>query len=213
MRKFLLLSFIVVLSLGCKEENKVVISTEYGEMTVQLFDSTPKHKKNFLKLTKSGFYDGLLFHRVINGFMIQGGDAESRNAKQGVVLGGGDIGYTIDAEIGIPHFKGMLAAARKADNVNPSKASSGSQFYIVQGRRMSKEILDLMENQKGIKYSAAQRDKYIRLGGAPDLDQEYTVFGEVIEGLDVIDKIAAASTDPQDRPLKNIPMKIRVAKQ
>ncbi|MEZ4909362.1 MAG: peptidylprolyl isomerase [Saprospiraceae bacterium] len=193
---------------GCKEDNIVVISTEFGDMTIQLFDSTPKHTTNFKKLVKEGYYNDLLFHRVINSFMIQGGDPNSRNADANTHLGNGGPEYTIDAEIGIPHFKGMVAAARLGDSVNPSKASSGSQFYIVHGRKMSDELLNMVEQQKKIKYTQAQREKYLRLGGTPDLDGEYTVFGEVIKGLEVIDKIAAVKTNDNSRPIVDVKMKI-----
>ncbi|MCE2790493.1 MAG: peptidylprolyl isomerase [Saprospiraceae bacterium] len=210
MKKLIQLSLIVLVLLGCesRQVNEVTIETQYGNMRVRLLDSTPQHKANFLKLVNEGFYDDLLFHRVIKGFMIQGGDPESKVAPMMKPLGMGGPDYTIPAEIGAPHFKGMLAAARRGDEVNPEKASSGSQFYIVQGNALTAQDLDMYEVAKKLKYSPAQREKYLRLGGAPSLDGDYTVFGEIVEGLEVIDKIAAAETGPMDRPVKDIRMKI-----
>ncbi len=192
-----------------RQGNEVVIETEYGNMKVRLLDSTPQHKANFLKLVSEGFYNDLLFHRVIKGFMIQGGDPTSKDAPQGQPLGMGGPDYTIPAEIGTPHFKGMLAMARKGDEVNPEKASSGSQFYIVHGTAVTEQDLVMYETAKNITYSPAQREKYLKLGGAPALDNEYTVFGEVVEGIEIIDKIAAMETGPMDRPVKDIRMKIK----
>jgi peptidyl-prolyl cis-trans isomerase B (cyclophilin B) len=189
----------------------VVIETEYGDMKAELYDSTPKHKENFIKLVKEGFYDDLLFHRVMNGFMAQGGDPQSRGAAPGVQLGAGSPGYTLEAEIGAPHFKGALAAARQGDAFNPEKRSNGSQFYVVQGSLQSDAQINSWEQRKGIQYNEAQREKYRTIGGRPDLDVEYTVFGEVVEGIEVIDKICAVQTDPKDRPVQDIKMKIRIA--
>jgi cyclophilin family peptidyl-prolyl cis-trans isomerase len=162
---------------------KFVIHTEYGDMKGVLYNETPKHRDNFVKLAKSKYYDGLLFHRVIMGFMIQGGDPDSKNAQPGQQLGSGGPGYTIPAEItaSLTHKRGALAAARQGDQVNPIKASSGSQFYIVQP-------------EKGVHF----------------LDMNYTVFGEVTEGLDVVDKIANAAKDRNDRPLKDIKMTVKI---
>ncbi|RMG81729.1 MAG: PKD domain-containing protein [Bacteroidetes bacterium] len=192
----------------------VEIETDYGNMTVLLYNDTPKHRDNFIKLVEEGFYDGLLFHRVIEGFMIQGGDPNSRNAKPGQPLGAGGPGYTIPAEFSdtLIHVKGALAAARQGDQVNPEKRSSGSQFYIVQGRPLSEEELAIIGNRKGIRYTKDQREAYMTLGGTPFLDREYTVFGRVIKGLEVIDKIAAVKTDHSDRPQQDIRMKMRVIK-
>jgi len=186
----------------------VEIETTLGTMKAVLYDATPQHRDNFLKLAEEGFYDDLLFHRVINGFMIQGGDPQSRNASPKQRLGTGGPGYQIPAEFvdTLVHIKGALAAAH---NNNPQKKSSGSQFYIVQGRKLSNSQLDLMEAQKDIHYSAKQREIYTTQGGTPQLDQGYTVFGQVIEGLDVLDKIAATATAPGDRPKMDIKMKIR----
>lgn len=207
--KYFFSLLICLFLLSCSNENHVSITTEYGTMKVQLFDSTPKHKENFKKLVKEGFYNGLLFHRVIKGFMIQGGDPESRGAALDKPLGSGGPGYTIPAEIGTPHFKGMLSAARLGNEVNPSKESSGSQFFIVHGGPVTDADLDAMEHAKGIKYSPSQREKYKKLGGTPMLDGDYTVFGEVISGLDVIDKIADVPKDSRDRPTSDVKMSIK----
>lgn len=189
--------------------NLISIETSYGTMKVKLYDSTPKHKANFIKLVNEGFYNDLLFHRVINKFMLQGGDPQSKNAPSGQLLGGGGPNYLIDAEIGAKHFKGALAAARTGDNVNPQKKSSGSQFYIVQGEKINSAQLSMIAAQKGIKYTQEEIDKYANIGGAPFLDGDYTVFGEVVEGLDVIDKIALVQVDQNNRPLSDIKMKVK----
>ena len=204
----LLLCTVFIMSCNNDSVSYVTIKTEYGNIKVELYNSTPIHKKNFLKLVKEGYYKDLLFHRVMNEFMIQGGDPNSRDAKPGQRLGNGGPDYKLDAEFGAPHFKGCLAAARQPDNVNPKKQSSGSQFYLVHGKVLSDAELDFFENQKGIKYNAAQREKYKTIGGTPGLDNEYTVFGEVVEGLEVIDKIAQEQVDQANRPLKDIRMDI-----
>lgn len=244
-------------------ERMVLISTEFGDMKLKLYNETPKSRDNFIKLVEEGFYDSLLFHRVIEGFMIQGGDPESKHAAPGVMLGNGDVGYTIPAEFhdSLYHKKGALCAARTE---NPEKAGSACQFYIVQGKQITDEEMDRYEqninngsrmqtafqqiindpanaelkatfvrlqqtNQrdslntliqntiqpminakvKPFHYSRTQRDTYRRFGGTPMLDQNYTVFGEVVEGLDVIDKIAAVKTS-SDRPLTDIHMKMKM---
>jgi peptidyl-prolyl cis-trans isomerase B (cyclophilin B) len=189
----------------------VEIETNYGTMVVHLYDDTPKHRDNFVKLAEEGFYDDLLFHRVINGFMIQGGDPKSRGADAKTRLGSGGPGYQIPAEFvdTLAHVKGALAAARTN---NPEKKSSGSQFYIVDGKPVKEQQIAMMESQKGIRYTPEQREIYAKQGGTPFLDQEYTVFGQVIEGLDVIDKIAEVKTAPGDRPKEDVWMKIRVIK-
>ena len=190
----------------------VEIETSLGKMTAILYDQTPLHRDNFLKLVGQGFYDSLLFHRVINNFMIQGGDPNSRGAKPGQQLGNGGPGYTVPAEFNpsLVHTKGALAAARMSDAVNPTKSSSGSQFYIVHGRPVDERTLNQMESSKGIHYSKEVKDKYARLGGTPFLDMEYTVFGEIISGFEVLDAIAATPTNPGDRPKEDVKMKIRV---
>lgn len=206
----LLILTLAILSACNSGPTYAVIETEFGNMKVELYDSTPIHKENFIKLAKEGFYDDLLFHRVIKGFMIQGGDPKSRGAEPSARLGGGGPGYTIEAEIGSPHFKGTLAAARTGNASNPEKRSSGSQFYVVQGSPQSEAQLASTAKRKGITYTDSQRKKYAEVGGRPDLDMEYTVFGEVVEGMDVIDKLAAVETAPGDRPLKDVKMKIRI---
>jgi cyclophilin family peptidyl-prolyl cis-trans isomerase len=208
MRTILFTVFLAFNLLSCKEKGTYIIDTDHGKMTVKLLESTPQHKANFEKLVSENFYDHLLFHRVISGFMIQGGDPESKNAPSSAPLGSGGLDYLIPAEIGTPHFRGMLAAARQGDAVNPEKKSSACQFYIVQGQTVTDQELDAIEASKGFKYSAAQREKYKKLGGTPMLDGDYTVFGEVIEGLDVIDKIANVEKDNRDRPVKDVKMKI-----
>ena len=246
------------------KERMVLITTDYGDMKVKLYNETPLSRDNFIKLVQDGFYDSLLFHRVINGFMIQGGDPQSKNAAPGVMLGNGDVGYTIPAEFNdsLFHKKGALCAARTE---NPEKAGSGCQFYIAQGKKISDAELDQFEqsinngsrmqmafqqcindpanaalretfvrlqqtNQrdslnaliqtiiqpminarmKPFKYSEAQREIYKTVGGIPQLDQGYTVFGEVVEGFDVIDKIAAVQTGQGDRPVKDVRMKMKM---
>ncbi|HQU57786.1 MAG: peptidylprolyl isomerase [Phaeodactylibacter sp.] len=200
----------MIWSCGKQGPTYAVIKTDLGEMKVQLYDETPLHRDNFIKLAKEGYYDGLLFHRVIRGFMIQGGDPDSRDAVPGQPLGNGGPGYTLPAEFGQLHIKGALAAARLADGVNPQKESSGSQFYIVQGQPINKEILDQVQQQLGITYTPEQIQEYLEKGGYPPLDGDYTVFGRVVEGLDVIDKIAAESTSPDNRPVRDIHMTVQI---
>jgi len=177
-------------------------------MTILLYDETPKHRDNFIKLVKDGFYNGTLFHRVIRDFMIQGGDPESKGAAPKQRLGTGGPGYTIEAEFRpeFIHKKGALSAARQGDQVNPEKRSSGSQFYIVQGKKATADELNRISSQTGAFYTADQIKTYQQIGGTPFLDNQYTVFGEVIEGLDVIDKIAAVKTRPGDRPVEDLEM-------
>jgi cyclophilin family peptidyl-prolyl cis-trans isomerase len=245
----------------------ILITTSYGNMKIKLFEETPLHKKNFIKLVKQGFYDSLLFHRVINSFMIQGGDPDSKRANDTILLGNGDVGYWIPAEFTpkIYHKKGMLAAAREGDDVNPKKESSGCQFYIVMGKkydslalqkaeiRVNREVITKINylvgfggKSAGLKayynrlytqgkndslsfavkqltdsvskaeyaktkhysWNTEQKKIYSTVGGTPHLDNNYTIFGEVVEGLDVIDKIAAVKTNKNDRPKENIRMKI-----
>ncbi len=197
------------LLINSPEKCYVEIQTEYGNMLILLHDSTPQHRDNFIKLVEEGYYDDLLFHRVIQGFMIQGGDPTSRNAKPNDRIGSGGPGYQIPAEFvdSLIHIKGALAAAR---NNNPAKKSSGSQFYIVQGRKVTERELNLVEARQDFNYSSSQKEAYLDQGGAPQLDRAYTVFGMVIEGMEVIDKIAAVRTNPADRPVKDVKMKMRV---
>jgi len=225
MKKLFILGINLFLVIACiaqkdstikKKDRKrdVLIQTTMGDIVIRLSDSTPLHRDNFLKLVKVGYYDSLLFHRVIQNFMIQGGDPNSKHASPGIPLGNGGPNYKIPAEFRTTlfHKKGVIAAAR--DN-NPEKASSGSQFYIVQGKKFTEGGLDSLETMRlnGRKIPVAQREVYKSIGGTPHLDQGYTVFGEVIKGLDVLDKIASAETiknptrDPQiagDRPVQDI---------
>ena len=207
-----------LLSLTTKKKEKetlVLIKTSYGDIKIKLYNETPLHRDNFIKLVNESYYNGTLFHRVINGFMIQGGDPDSKNAKPGQMLGNGGPAYTIPAEFDttLSHKKGALAAARMGDNVNPKKESSGSQFYVVQGKVYKNEDLDMLEKRMKIHFSAEQRKAYTTIGGTPMLDQNYTVFGEVVEGLDVIDKIAAVKTAPGDRPIEDVKMEITIVKK
>ncbi len=189
----------------------VELYTTAGIIVLRLYDSTPLHRDNFLKLVKSHYYDSVLFHRVIKNFMIQSGDPESKRAVPGQPLGNGGPGYRVPAEFRATlfHKKGVLAAARMGDDVNPEKQSSASQFYIVQGRPFNDRELDSIEvvRLKGYKLPAAHREVYKTLGGTPQLDQNYTVFGEVVSGLDVVDSIAGTATSKgpdKDRPLQDI---------
>jgi peptidyl-prolyl cis-trans isomerase B (cyclophilin B) len=190
----------------------VKIETTYGDIVVKLYNETPKHRDNFLKLVKEGTYDGVLFHRVIQNFMIQGGDPNSRNAKKGEMLGNGELGYTLPAEFvpSLYHKKGALAAARQADQVNPEKRSSSCQFYIVQGEKWDAEKLKRVETSMGKSFTKEQAEVYATLGGTPFLDGDYTVFGEVVEGLEVVDKIAAVACGPMNRPLEDVKMKMTI---
>jgi len=193
----------------------ISMETNYGAMTIRLYDGTPKHRDNFIKLAEQGYFDGLLFHRVIDGFMIQGGDPNSKNAKPGARLGSGGPGYTVPAEFTeeYAHVKGALAAARTGGPSNPKKASSGSQFYIVHGQKATEDVIESMETRKGIKYTEEAKAAYINNGGTPFLDQDYTVFGIVEKGLDIVDKIAGVETDGSDRPKKDVKItKVRVIK-
>ncbi|TFF40402.1 peptidylprolyl isomerase [Mucilaginibacter psychrotolerans] len=195
----------------------VRIRTSYGDCIIRLYNQTPLHRDNFIKLAKQGFYNGTLFHRVIQNFMIQGGDPDSRDTsktKPGAELGNGDVKYTIPAEFrdSLFHKRGVLAAARED---NPKKASSGCQFYIVEGKRFTPGKLDTLEmtRLKGRKIPAWQRDFYTTVGGSPHLDQNYTVYGEVVTGIDMVDLIAAVKKDARDRPLVNVPMTVEVLKK
>lgn len=200
------------------DRKRVSIETNLGTMVVELYDETPQHRDNFLKLVEEGFYEDLLWHRVIGGFMAQGGDPQSRNAESGVRLGNGGPGYTIPAEIDpqFIHVKGALAAARQGDQVNPERRSSGSQFYIVQGRDVSAQSLQGMVRNiaqatgQPFSYTPDQIAAYQELGGTPHLDMQYTVFGRVIEGLDVLDAICAAQVTRSNRPLEDITMRMKV---
>ncbi|MDI9592964.1 MAG: peptidylprolyl isomerase [Bacteroidales bacterium] len=191
---------------------KVIISTSLGSMTAILYNETPIHRDNFIKLAKEGYYDGTLFHRVIKNFMVQGGDPDSRNAKPDQHLGVGGPDYTLQAEFRpeFIHKKGALAAARKGDQTNPEKRSSGSQFYIVQGEKVNQAELSNFAARGGITYSPDQIKIYKSIGGTPFLDQQYTVFGEVIDGFEVIDKIANVQTGANNRPVKDLKMTVKL---
>lgn len=273
MKKILIIMFIPVFLFSCKSEesdsrkeeqtvsyeemlksNLVLIETEFGNMKIRLYDKTPKHKENFIKLAADSFYNELLFHRVINEFMIQGGDPDSKNAAPGIKLGDGGPGYQIPAEFNdsLFHKKGVIAAAREGDQLNPEKKSSGSQFYIVQGKVFTDEELDNLEIQQSIgpyinthpelqdivtqlqmqndkagldqfvediqnkkdfeiiKIPDFKRKAYKKIGGTPFLDNNYTVFGEVVEGLEVLDKIAVVVTGPNNRPVNDVKMTVKV---
>lgn len=256
----LLLTLIVMADCSSAKKNTdtlIRLETNYGNITLRLYPETKQHRTNFIKLIKSGFYNGLLFHRVIRDFMIQAGDPKSKNAHEGTLLGNGDVGYTIPAEFIYPkyfHKRGSLAAAREADNLNPQKASSGCQFYIVVGQVFTNDQLDELEQSlkekietsmfqqiatakkneimqlnkehnklkidelrdsivKAIaenlarhpqyKYTEEQRKAYSTIGGSPHLDGDYTVFGEVTDGMDVVEKISKLETDANDRPVKD----------
>ncbi|MBR4536792.1 MAG: peptidylprolyl isomerase [Bacteroidales bacterium] len=185
---------------------KVLLKTSMGDIVIALYDETPLHKENFIKLVNDKYYDGVLFHRIIQNFMIQTGDPESKTAKPGQMLGNGGPGYTIPAEFvpGLYHKRGAVAAARMGDNVNPKKESSGSQFYIVDGRVFSTNDLNRVIQMTGKTYSMDQIKDYTSIGGAPHLDGDYTVFGEVVSGMEIVDKIAAQQKDGRDRPIEDI---------
>ena len=199
----LTLIFLFMMELDAQKMTKVLIHTDLGDIKVALYNDTPKHRDNFIKLAKQGFYTGSVFHRVIKGFMIQGG---------GPPAGVPEMSDRVPAEF-VPahiHKKGALCAARQGDQVNPKKESSGSQFYIVQGSPVTAQQLDQYDQKRTVKYTPEQRKAYTTIGGTPFLDGDYTVFGEVIEGLDVVDKIAAVQTAAGDRPVKEIKMTMKV---
>ena len=180
--------------------------TSQGKITLRLYDETPLHRDNFLKLVENHTYDGLLFHRVIKNFMVQAGDPKSRDAKPGQSLGDGTLGYTVPAEFrpALIHKRGALCAARQGDQVNPKKASSATQFYIVQGQVWDDKTLDMMEQRFGKKFTAEQRKVYTTMGGTPHLDGDYTVFGEVVDGMEVVNKISDLPCDRMDRPVEDV---------
>ncbi len=203
---YLTTTFFIILFMTNKlnaQSTHLLISTDLGDIKIMLYDDTPLHRDNFVKLATEGFYNGSVFHRVIQNFMIQGG-----GAPQGQL----DKEYRIPAEI-LPnhiHKKGALAAARMGDMVNPQKESSGSQFYIVQGVKLTSDQVGMYESHIGKKFTAEQIEAYTTIGGTPHLDGEYTVFGEVVEGLDVVDKIAEVQTAAGDKPVKDVKMSIKV---
>ncbi len=210
MKRLIFLFFIGTLLMlsSCKETSPYgIIKTDMGDIKVKLFDSTPRHTEQFITLAKRGFYDGLIFHRIMRGFMIQGGNTNIRTEPVAAEIA--ENPAEIDHEIGEYHFRGSLAAARTP---NPEKRS-GSQFYIVDGSPVTDQMLDGIEQRVGIKYTEAERNLYKQIGGRPDLDGNYTVFGEVVSGMDVVDKIAAAPAPPNpngSRPFEDIKMKIYI---
>ncbi len=193
-----------------EKETLVLIDTDMGKIKVKLFNDTPNHRDNFIKNINEKLYDGLLFHRVIKQFMIQAGDVNSKTAADGEKLGEGDLDYTLAPEIIYPkyfHKRGMLCAARKPDESNPDKESSATQFYIVTGKYFIEHELDKMEKEKNITLTPEQKEAYMLQGGAPHLDNAYTIFGEVVSGMKVVEKIEFVKTDLNDRPTKNIKIK------
>ena len=207
MKKIFLLILVCFSLLAEAKKNKnkfVVIETNKGSIKIEVYNDVPQHAANFLKLVKEGFYDSLLFHRVIPSFMIQGGDPVSKNAPSKQMLGNGDLGYKVPAEFKLPtyyHKKGALAAAR--DN-NPEKASSGCQFYIVVGKIFTDADLNNMEQRGRFKYSEQARTDYKTIGGTPDLDGDYTVYGQVITGQEIVDAISLVPRDTNDRPNEDV---------
>lgn len=200
MKKITSLSILLLLAtLSFAQKYRAVITTTYGNIELFLYDNTPKHRDNFVKLAKQHFYDSTLFHRVIPEFMIQGGDPDSKYAPAGQPLGNGDVGYRVPAEINDVnyHKRGVLAAAR--DN-NPDKSSSGCQFYITVGKKFTDADLDNISKKTGRKFTAAQREVYKTVGGTPHLDGNYTVYGEVTKGMDIVDKIVMQPRAAGDRP-------------
>lgn len=193
--------------------HEVLLQTSKGDIRIALCNETPLHRDNFLKLVKEGFYDGVLFHRVINRFMIQTGDSATRHAQPGELLGDTPEAYTVPAEIRYPqlmHKRGAVAAARENDDVNPNRESSMSQFYIVYGHRFDDNMYDDVEERVyratagKVKFAPEARDVYKKIGGTPHLDGQYTVFGEVLEGMDVVNAIQLVDTDANDRPKEDI---------
>ena len=219
MKKLLLFvcAFSMFSAFAAKPKNQYIrIKTKFGECIVKLYNETPLHRENFLKLAKDGYYNGTLFHRVIKDFMIQGGDPDSRNAKPDSLLGEGGPKYTIPAEFrdSLFHKKGVLAAAREGDMVNPKKESSGSQFYLVQGKVFTDEQLNSLEEKRlKFKIPEYQRQVYKTIGGTPHLDRNYTVYGEIVVGLNMVDKIAMLQTDKNNRPKQDVKMDISILKK
>ena len=210
-RVFLLLGMMIyAFAIFAQEGPLVLIDTDKGKIKVKLYDDTPLHRDNFIKNVKDGVYEGVLFHRVIKQFMVQAGDLNSVNAPMDKPLGEDSLDYTIPAEIVYPahfHKRGALCAARSADEVNPERASSPTQFYIVTGKFFTSMELDKMEKTEGKSFTPEQREAYMLKGGRPDLDGKYTVFGEVVSGDKVLDKIQFEQTNERDRPLKDIKIK------
>ena len=215
---FFLISFFFLSSFATAQEVKneqlIKMETSKGDMIIKLYNETPAHRDNMIKLIKEGFYQDQLFHRVIKEFMIQGGDPHSKGAEKGQRLGSGGPGYTVPAEFhkDLIHKKGALAAARKGGSANPEKASSGSQFYLVQGRVLSPEEIDFLKQRGVASFSEESAEIYKTLGGTPHLDGSYTIFGEVVKGLEIIDSIANCPTDAYDRPIEDVFYSISLTK-
>lgn len=207
-------------SVNENDEKMVIIATSFGDMKLKLYNETPAHRDNFINLVQDSYYNGTLFHRVMKDFMIQGGDPNSKGAAQGQRLGNGGPGYTIPAEIDhrFIHKKGALCAARQPDRVNPEFASSGSQFYIVEGRVTDANTVLTMEQRRNSllpedqqwSYTDEQVHTYTTVGGTPHLDGTYTIFGEMVEGFDVLDAISVAQVDKSNRPTVDIPMEVMI---
>lgn len=200
-----LLALALSSSLSFAQRTKIAITTEYGRIVMELYDETPKHRDNMVKLTNEHFFDNTLFHRVIPNFVIQGGDPTSKTAAPGAMLGSGETGYRVDAEINDSayHKYGALGMARDG---NPQKASSGCQFYIVTGKKYTEDELANMEQRMGKKFPESHREMYKTKGGTPMLDGGYTVYGEIVEGMDIVEKISLEPRDQMDRPNKDIRM-------
>ncbi|MBL6657673.1 MAG: peptidylprolyl isomerase [Flavobacteriales bacterium] len=216
MKRILTSLFVLVLALSVFSQDrvKVKIETVHGEMIAELYNETPIHRDNFIKLVEKGFYDGTLFHRVIPNFMIQGGDPVSKEENPSQQIGNGGPGYTLPAEFNpnLIHKKGALAAARMGDAVNPKKESSGSQFYIVEGQVYDAQKIAMIEQRMGTKLTDTQKKVYTSVGGTPHLDGGYTVFGEVIKGLEVITKISKLKRNKNNLPLEKAAMKVSIIK-
>lgn len=217
MRKTIVLLVMLVLTTCCAlaqtSTTEVLFETTAGNIRIALFDDTPQHRDNFLNNVKEHVYDSLLFHRVIKNFMVQCGDLNSKHAKPGQQLGYGDYNYTVEAEFRLPklyHRRGMVAMAREGDRVNPERRSSACQFYIVWGQVCSDARLEKVQErldaatQGQVKLTPEMIEVYKTIGGTPHLDGQYTVFGEVVEGLDVVDRIQQQAVDENDRPLEDI---------
>lgn len=209
---FWMVFIIMVVTLGCSDEKPHVVdvTTNLGDLSIRLYDETENYRENFVNLVEEGFYDSLLFHRVIPDMIIQGGDPESRNAPQGKFLGRGNVDYTIKPDFRYVHTYGAVSGARQPDQVNPQKESSGSQFFIVIGNSVTDAQLDRIEEEKGFEYTPEQRRLYKLVGGIPQFDKEYSVFGEVTEGMEVVKKISRTRTDPNDRPLEDVRMFMKI---
>ena len=213
MKKLCILLLLVLGGLSAAQARTVLLETTMGNIRIALYDDTPLHRDNFLKLVGEHYYDSLLFHRVVYGFMIQTGSPDSRHAEPGAAVGHKDKDYTIEAEIRLPrhfHKRGAVAAAREGDRTNPERRSSGGQFYIVWGTTYSTLTLERLDqkldsmSQGTMRFTEEMTDQYRKVGGAPHLDGQYTVFGEVVEGLDVVDNIQQVFTDDYHRPVDDV---------